>query len=1348
MQRALGRSTQSRRNGVLQGGNSSISGRAPEPEIILSSLKDKAEAAFLVMLDPQRFIICPGFLAERGENCRILLPFLLWQDHADLISSQSASSSSPSAPTLSKRQRKKMAKAIHQQNSFLPRDLSEWLPQGTVTSNDQDKNSRKKLKKKSKKTKKTSAGTKSETSSSKEVSGSSASATCGDSDLPNEGPYIEHELPEITQAENDTEGNSISRAKQPETPNTVVYHSDGVVASSSPVPSSVSEDFHSVDSRISATNEMDNRYSILSSFDEETAYPHESTDISSEVFFDACSAPFTEPFYDEWNSYESTNAGDDIEVQSSVREDYIINPSETSEYSKHGYFLDRPGSRGLSSGTLSHEGLDEKDKHLSENSSGVQNLSEARKNSCKKNHYIWREDQDDDVCEGISNSSDSSLLQLNEFPTVAECGNKGNKRSSWRRSSDLPPVLPIKSEQKDKNLSESSISARRLSLEGNVSSGPIGKENHLVRQKKVRKDDVVEGVSESSASSGLQFDSSLKEAPLSNRVSNVLGSEEVIKSKDDSKPKATDMPYKEALQHPVQVNQKVQRPLRRARLEDFTGRSQTRTIDPNAFLVRLERLQRTGYMEPLTISELAKWKDERKDLENVTETASHAIDGEASKPVGNLESSKDERSELDVCATVSPQVDYSDCERFVDSEIDKDERQNVTKTASHAIDSKDSKPVANLESSKDERNGLDVCATVSPQGDYNACDRVVDSEIDKDERKVLQYVTKTASHAIDRKDSKPVANLESSKDERSGLDVCATVSPQGDYNACDRVVDSNTFEQERNVLQALCTTVSDTNGKTSSSSTPEIADQNYSLSGLSERCSPIPVTDATINIQQIEDSCPESGNQGHISGSISKKRLPVPRQDASGETGKRTYENSLASVDKSVSGGLTLQKHGGKKLNPDAHVFVPLQSNNVRNVGKSSAIPIGRDRIPILKNPPLTDRVQNLQIEKLRILATDESDKIVQAVGDAYRTEMRSIGVHLATSKPLAEFETFLHSASPVLGPTRTPHECTSCSTDHFIGTSLCRHEIPDASLGRLWQWYEEHSSFGLEIKTEDYPKFSAYYVPSLSAVQLFGNFRSTSDCSRGSSRAKALKAVGEPKYDADLVKSSGLLPQPSGANASAADFSSPCSSSSVYGEDEFIDRSLGMTPLESELLFEYYELEQPFHRRPLFDKIKELVRGGGIQKCQTYGDPKKLESSNLQNLHPSSWYSVAWYPIYRIPQDDLKGAFLTFHSLGQFVRRCAPLDNRGGSTTSIVSPVVGLQSYNTQKESWFKLKPPLMTQTQGEISNHAEILEERLRSLQKTAYAMARAVVNKVDGNLITEHRDLKFFATRGGFK
>ncbi|PKI63288.1 hypothetical protein CRG98_016279 [Punica granatum] len=75
----------------------------------------------------------------------------------------------------------------------------------------------------------------------------------------------------------------------------------------------------------------------------------------------------------------------------------------------------------------------------------------------------------------------------------------------------------------------------------------------------------------------------------------------------------------------------------------------------------------------------------------------------------------------------------------------------------------------------------------------------------------------------------------------------------------------------------------------------------------------------------------------------------------------------------------------------------------------------------------------------------------------------------------------------------------------------------------------------------------------------------------------------------------------------------------------------------ESELIFEYFELEPPQQRQPLYEK-----------------------------------YSVAWYPIYRIPDGDFRAAFLTYHSLGHFVRRDG-LDN------CVASPVVGLQSYNAQ---------------------------------------------------------------------
>jgi hypothetical protein len=58
--------------------------------------------------------------------------------------------------------------------------------------------------------------------------------------------------------------------------------------------------------------------------------------------------------------------------------------------------------------------------------------------------------------------------------------------------------------------------------------------------------------------------------------------------------------------------------------------------------------------------------------------------------------------------------------------------------------------------------------------------------------------------------------------------------------------------------------------------------------------------------------------------------------------------------------------------------------------------------------------------------------------------------------------------------------------------------------------------------------------------------------------------------------------------------------------------------------------------------------------------------------------YSVAWYPIYRIPDGNFRAAFLTYHSLGHMVRRSAKFDI-SNPDACIVSPVVGLQSYNAQ---------------------------------------------------------------------
>lgn len=96
--------------------------------------------------------------------------------------------------------------------------------------------------------------------------------------------------------------------------------------------------------------------------------------------------------------------------------------------------------------------------------------------------------------------------------------------------------------------------------------------------------------------------------------------------------------------------------------------------------------------------------------------------------------------------------------------------------------------------------------------------------------------------------------------------------------------------------------------------------------------------------------------------------------------------------------------------------------------------------------------------------------------------------------------------------------------------------------------------------------------------------------------------------------------------------------------------------------------------------QIVELI-DAGRSDCQVFGDPSKLESLRLQDLHPASWFSVAWYPIYQIPDGVFRASFLTYHSLGYLVQRGVSDDSLKKKAFCIVPPVIGLQSYNTQVE-------------------------------------------------------------------
>ncbi|XP_074582118.1 uncharacterized protein LOC141838511 [Curcuma longa] len=363
-------------------------------------------------------------------------------------------------------------------------------------------------------------------------------------------------------------------------------------------------------------------------------------------------------------------------------------------------------------------------------------------------------------------------------------------------------------------------------------------------------------------------------------------------------------------------------------------------------------------------------------------------------------------------------------------------------------------------------------------------------------------------------------------------------------------------------------------------------------------------------------------------------------------------------------------------------------------------------------------------------------EKIIIAVNDACKLQTAVEDTQLMTGSMVADFENFLFSASPVIRQSEPGRTCNSCKKEQQICGSLCWRHISDISLEKIWQWYEEPGCFGLEVKAHEicnsrrlqnsHLEFTAYFVPYLSAVQLF-------TMSRGSINCDLNSQVDSTKNSSHSFGSlpifSMLLPKPcDNADVSLSELSS---------SEDFSDKIQN----QEELIFEYFECDQPPRRQPLFEKIKELVTLGKLSDGRIFGDPLKLESTKLQDLHPASWYSVAWYPIYRIPDASFRASFLTYHSLGNFVRRSNP-ECVSDAFNTLISPVVGLQTYNDKGENWFE--PRDMSPNVRSDLSISDLIKERLRTLKKTASVMSRAVVAKGSRRSVNRHPDYDFFVSR----
>nr|KAJ0227964.1 hypothetical protein LSAT_V11C100040160 [Lactuca sativa] len=256
--------------------------------------------------------------------------------------------------------------------------------------------------------------------------------------------------------------------------------------------------------------------------------------------------------------------------------------------------------------------------------------------------------------------------------------------------------------------------------------------------------------------------------------------------------------------------------------------------------------------------------------------------------------------------------------------------------------------------------------------------------------------------------------------------------------------------------------------------------------------------------------------------------------------------------------------------------------------------------------------------------------------------------------------------------------------------------------LGDLWESFKEWSGYGAGVPLilNEANCVIQYYVPYLSGIQIYVDLLKSSinssnwniilllyrqltedidDNSFTDSSSDGRSDYEQEKGSLHYLREKSNNHHPKNDILHRIDHLSMNDENNVVQEDFSSDDSDSATT-QSCLIFEYMEHSQPLGREPLCDKILDLA--------QRFPELKSLRSCDLL---PSSWLSVAWYPIYRIPMGptlkDLDACFLTFHSLHTPTvgNECEhPPVVRHFSGTGVVSlPAFGLASYKFKAPLW-----------------------------------------------------------------
>ncbi|XP_071700768.1 uncharacterized protein [Rutidosis leptorrhynchoides] len=333
-------------------------------------------------------------------------------------------------------------------------------------------------------------------------------------------------------------------------------------------------------------------------------------------------------------------------------------------------------------------------------------------------------------------------------------------------------------------------------------------------------------------------------------------------------------------------------------------------------------------------------------------------------------------------------------------------------------------------------------------------------------------------------------------------------------------------------------------------------------------------------------------------------------------------------------------------------------------------------------SPPAMRRYNQQQLEQVQ----QEERKVQHKQQQEKQQKLESLisNSNSTISDLVTNLDRFMKHTTPIV------------TAQHFPKTSMKKWRNqendyhPYFILGDLWESLKEWSAYGagVPLVLNESDSVVQYYVPYLSGIQLYVDpsapvttiRRPGEESDSDSSRATSSDGSYEPGSPAH-----GPRVKENGAGSITKSFNKLVLRGAPFVGDGMEESEIRNPP--GLLIFEYFERALPYHRAPLADKISDLAL--------KFPELKTYRSCDLTQ---SSWVSIAWYPIYRIPVgpslQNLDASFLTFHSLSTPIR--STIEDKPhlhGSTIvevhdvgmpcRLLLPIFGLAVYKFKNSDW-----------------------------------------------------------------